>query len=205
MFRKCMTLCFLVMLLAAFLSFGGFVNAADDRCVPWNNSERTAATSAAQGEVELAIASEVNTGTDTERAITPDALAGSSLGSKEAVWVIVDSDAVTAVADGKKAFVVPATMNGMNLIDVTASVHDLNSASGGTTTVVLRRVREAAAVDMTSTGVTIAFGDYTASDEVVDAANDDLVTGDKIYVDVDAVTTGAVQKGLSVIAVFRLP
>ena len=148
---------------------------------------------------------EINTGTDNAKFVSPDALAGSNAFTKEAAWTIVDSDTVTAVADGKQAFVVPASMVGMNLIDVTASVHDLNSASGGTTTVVIRRVRGATPADMTSTGVTISHDAYTASDETVDAANDDLALGDKIYVDVNAVTTGAVQKGLSVTALFRLP
>jgi len=125
--------------------------------------------------------------------------------SKEAAWTIVDSDTVTAVADGKQAFVVPASMNLMLLTDVTCSVADLNSASGGATTVVLRRVRAGTPQDMTSTGVTIDYNAYTASDETVDASYDDLATGDSIYVDVNAVTTGAVQKGLSCTAVFSLP
>ena len=99
----------------------------------------------------------------------------------------------------------PSSMVGMNLVSVTASVADLNSASGGTTTVVIRRVRGATAVDMTSTGVTIAYNAYTATDATVNTSNDDLALGDKIYVDINAITTGAAQKGLSVTAVFRQP
>ena len=59
-------------------------------------------------------------------------------------------------------------------------------------------------MDMTSTGVTIAFGDYTASDETVNTANDDLALGDNLYIDVNTVTT-AVQKGLSCTALFEVP
>lgn len=124
--------------------------------------------------------------------------------SKEAAWTIVDSDTVTAVADGKQAFVVPASMNLMLLTDLTCSVADLNSAASDATTVVLRRVRAGTPQDMTSTGVTISYNEYTASDETVNATYDDLATGDNIYVDVNAVTT-AVQKGLSCTAVFSLP
>jgi len=124
--------------------------------------------------------------------------------TKEAAWTIVDSDTVTAVADGKQAFVVPASMNLMLLTDFTCSVADLNSAASDATTVVLRRVRAGTPQDMTSTGVTISYNEYTASDETVDASYDDLATGDNIYVDVNAVTT-AVQKGLSCTAVFSLP
>ncbi len=123
---------------------------------------------------------------------------------KEIGWTIKDATVDTAIADGAQAAVIPASFNGMNLIDVTCSVADLNSAASGATTVVLRRVRGATAVDMTSTGVTIAYNEYTASDETVDTANDDVATGDKIYVDVNAVTS-AVQKGLSCTAVFQTP
>lgn len=123
---------------------------------------------------------------------------------KEIGWLIKDSDVVTAVADGKQAAIIPANMNGMLLVDFTCSVSDLNSAASGDTTIVLRRVRGATAVDMTSTGVTIAYTDYTASDETVDTANDDVATGDKIFVDVNAVTSAA-QKGLGCTAVFANP
>lgn len=156
------------------------------------------------GHVEAATTAETNTGTSTSLAVTPDGLSGSIYGQKEIGWFVTASDTATAVADGKQAAVVPASMNGMNLIDLTCSVHDLNSAASGDTTVVVRRVRGASAVDMTSTGVTIAYTDYTASDETVDTSNDDLETGDKLYVDVNAITTAA-QKGLSCTAMFQTP
>ena len=157
------------------------------------------------GTVQLASTNEINTGTETSDVITPDAFAASNAGSKEAAWHIYDSDTDTATGDGKQAFVVPSSFWGMNLVDVTCSVADLNSATGGATTVVVRRVRSATAVDMTSTGVTVAYNEYTASDETVNTSNDDIQKGDKIYVDVDGVTTGAVQKGLGCTAIFRIP
>ena len=58
---------------------------------------------------------------------------------------------------------------------------------------------------MTSTGVTIGHDECTASDETVNTDYDDLATGDMIYPDINAVTTGAAQKGLSVTATFRIP
>lgn len=60
--------------------------------------------------------------------------------------------------------------------------------------------------DMTSTGVTIGYNEYTASDEVIDTANDDLATGDRLYVDIptSGVTTPA-QKGLHCTATFEAP
>jgi hypothetical protein len=166
---------------------------------------KQAATDSATGVVELATTAETTTGTDTGRSVTPDGLSGSVYGQKEIGWTVVDSDTATAVADGLQAAVVPASMNGMNLIDVTCSVADLNSASGGTTTVVLRRVRAGTPQDMTSTGVTIDYDAYTASDETVDTSYDDVATGDLIFVDINAVTTGAAQLGLSCTAVFQTP
>lgn len=136
--------------------------------------------------------------------LTTTALPATVYGQKEIGWHIKDIDAVTAVADGKQAAVIPASLNGMNLIDFTCSVSDLNSAASGDTTVVLRRVRGATAADMTSAGVTIAYTDYTASDETIDTANDDVATGDKLFVDVNAVTSAA-QKGLGCTALFQTP
>ena len=129
----------------------------------------------------------------------------SSVKEKEYIgWSVVNSDTATAVADGKMGAAIPAGMNGMNLVDFTCSVADLNSAASDATTVVLRRVRGGTAADMTSTGVTIDYNEYTASDEVIDTTNDDLATGDNLYVDINAVTTAA-QKGLHCTATFEAP
>lgn len=172
--------------------------------IDWNASSGGASIANKPTLPTAAAASDINTGTETGKYVTPDALAGSNLGIKEIGWTIKDSDVATAVADGKQALVVPAAWNGMNLVDLTCAVADLNSAASGATTVVLRRVRGATAVDMTSTGVTINYNEYSASDETVDTANDDIQTGDKIYVDVNAITTEA-HKGLSCTASFQLP
>ena len=131
----------------------------------------------------------------------------SSVKEKEYIgWSVVNSDTATAVADGKLGAAIPAGMNGMNLVDFTCSVADLNSAASGATTVVLRRVRGGTAAYMTSTGVTIDYNQYTASDEVIDTSNDDLATGDKLYV---VIPTGGVtspaQKGLHCTATFEAP
>ena len=49
-----------------------------------------------------ATAANINTGTSTTLMNTPDAIAGSHIGEKEAGWTIYDSDTVTAVADGNR-------------------------------------------------------------------------------------------------------
>lgn len=119
-------------------------------------------------------------------------------------WSVVNSDTATAVADGKMGAAIPAGMNGMKLVDFTCSVADLNSAASGATTVVLRRARGGTAADMTSTGVTLDYNKYTASGGVIDTSNDDLATGDNLYVDINTVTSPA-QKGLHCTATFEAP
>jgi hypothetical protein len=133
-----------------------------------------------------------------------DTALGGVSDKKEIGWKVYDSDDVSAVGDGKQAAVIPSSMNGMNLTDVTCSIADQNSASSGTTTVVLRRVRAGTPQNMTSVGVTISYNEYTASDETVDGSYDDVQTGDSIYVDIDAITSPA-HKGLSCTAVFETP
>ena len=128
----------------------------------------------------------------------------SSFNKKEIGWVLYNSSIATTVADGLQAAVIPVTMTGMNLVDLTCTVANLNSATSGNTTVVVRRLRGATAVDMTSTGVTVAYNGYTASDEVVNTSNDDIITGDALYLDVNTITSPA-HKGLSCTAVFQLP
>jgi len=249
----------------------------------------------AVSSVAAASSAEINTGTDTTKPVTADALSGSNLGIEPVGWMIKNSATATAVADGTEAFVVPASMDGRNLVDVTAATASPNGGTGGSTTVVIRRVRTTAAMgdatsqydltfstpnvtitwdgtgtdpgiantaaslqagdevditgfdtaannghwtiatvganyitfanaagvenlndigvtitptkhrDMTSTGATVAYTEYSANDETVDTGYDDIATGDRIYVDVTGITTTAGAKGLSVTSSFQLP
>lgn len=110
--------------------------------------------------------------------------------------LIKDSDTDCATGDGKDFFTVPPEMNGMNLINVNASVY-----TPGTTNLMsiqIRRVRGATPADMLS-GL-LAFGSpnvYTSNNGLINTDYDDLVTGDKIFVDVDAIHTTP-ARGLSV-------
>ena len=93
-------------------------------------------------------------------------------------------------------------MNGMDVVDATATVHTAGTTN--TTDVIVRRRRSTTDVNVLSTPITIASAALTASDGVVDTDNDDLATGDLIFIDVDAIsTTPAV--GLVVVVVARLP
>ena len=60
---------------------------------------------------------------------------------------------------------------------------------------------------MLSTKLTIDASEFDSIDAaaaaVIDTANDDVNTGDHIYIDIDVAGTGA--KGLFVVLTFRLP
>ena len=110
------------------------------------------------------------------------------------------SDETVTTGDGKIGFCVPAWMNGLNLSAVTASVVTAGGTSG-TTDIQIRRLRDATAADMLTTKLTIATSTYTSSNGSINTSNDDLATGDLIYVDVDAVN-GTPPVGLSVTLTF---
>lgn len=163
-----------------------------------------AATDAASGIVELATLAELETGTDTGRVITPDVLAGSNFGERVVEILVSDpgGDAITT-GDGKAYFRVPSSMNGMNLVEVAMSL--TTASSSGVPTVQIRNATQTA--DMLTTKLTIDASETDSSTAaaaaVIDGANDDVATGDKIHIDIDVAGTGA--KGLLVEMIFRLP
>ena len=169
------------------------------------------ATSTQQGIVELAIASEINTGTDTTRAITPDAFAGSEFGIREVGIQVVDGATVPTTGDGKAYFRIPVSMNGMNLIR--AAIQVLVASTTGTTSVMIARGRQVSPtvtftfVDMLSTAITIDVAEFDSKDAttplVINGSNDDVATGDVIRFDVDAVGTSTVAMNANLS--FQLP
>jgi len=165
-------------------------------------SSPSAATTTVSGLVELATTAEVNTGTDTARAICPDALAGSNLGEKAVCLVSFESDEAVTTGDGTIGFCVPSSMNGMNIVDATAANDDKGVT--GATNVQVRRRRDGSDADVLDTLITLG-DEWSVSDGVVDTANDDLATGDILYVDVDAIHSGTAPNGLSTVIVARLP
>jgi hypothetical protein len=158
------------------------------------------------GLVELATIAETNTGTDATRAVTPDGLAGSVFGEKSVCISSFPAGTNTATGNGTTAFVVPASMNGMNLVAAVSAVD--TTGTTGTTTLMIRRRRQTTNADMLSVALTIDSGEAdsttAATGITIDSANDDIATGDKIYIDVDAVHTTPAQ-GLSTTLTFRLP
>lgn len=114
-------------------------------------------------------------------------------------FVAFGSGTSVSVGDGVEGFPVPATMNGLDLKAALAAVHTKGVTA--TTDVQIRRRRAGADADMLSTKITIG-DEYYAADGVIDAANDDLATGDMLFIDVDAIHSGTAPMGLSVSLTF---
>ena len=151
-----------------------------------------------------AVASEINTGTDTSKVVTPDALAWSNAFTKEFCVPIFDASTDVSTWDGKAYITIPTSLNGMDLVWVHAEV--LTAGTTWTTDIQIHNVTQA--VDMLSTKITIDSGetwsDTAATPAVIDTANDDVASYDVIRVDVDTVSTTAPQ-WLVVVLLFRLP
>lgn len=169
------------------------------------------ASTTATGVVELATTVETDTGTDAVRAVTPDGLSGSVYGTKVVSIQVIDGATSLTTGDGKAYFRIPTALNGMDLISVAASV--IAKSTSGTPTVQLARGRQANATsahsftDMLTTKVTIDANEFDSKDAAaavaIDTANDDVVTGDLIRIDVDVAGTGTT--GLFVTCAFRTP
>lgn len=165
----------------------------------------SAASDTVPGKVEIATIAETNTGTDAARAVSPDGLAGSTLGKRVIELLLVDTATALAVADGVGSilFVIPPELNGFNLVDADASVFTVSSS--GTPTIQIYNLTDA--VDMLSTRITIDANELTsytaATAPVIDATKDDVATGDQLRIDCDVAGTGT--KGLAVMLSFQLP
>tara|TARA_R110000824_G_scaffold95305_4_gene229319 strand:+ start:7054 stop:8328 length:1275 start_codon:yes stop_codon:yes gene_type:complete len=158
----------------------------------------TAATTSVSGAVELATAAEIDTGTDTGRAVGVDEYAGSKRGEVEVQLVAFGAAVDTATGDGKVAFTISDRLAGMNIKRVYAFVN--TAGSGGTTTVQLRNATQTA--DILSTAITIDSAELhtssAATPAVISGSEDDLTENDIIHVDVDAVHSSTAAKGLVV-------
>lgn len=144
-----------------------------------------------------------------ENVISGDLVVEGDLVAKTEVQIeCFDSATEVTTGDGAAYFVVPASMNGWNLVSVEAS--NLTAAATGsgvqTTDIQVHNLTQAA--DMLSTKLTIdedEFNSSTATAAVIDAANDDVATGDRLRIDVDAVPSTTGGTGLVVTLGFKLP
>lgn len=164
----------------------------------------SAASTTVSGIAEAAIASEVTTGTDAARYVSPDALAGSDFGIRPLEVVAFDYTTDWATGDGKAYMTIPDAYAGMNL--VACHVRAITAGTTGTALVQIRNVTQAA--DMLTTRINLdtteTGSDTAATPYVIDTANDDVAAYDLLAVDVDAIHTTA-AKGLIVTLEFQLP
>ena len=159
----------------------------------------------AQGVVELAVASEVTTGTSATLAVTPDGLAGSVYGERVIQMVVVDFATALTTGDGKFYFHVPSTLNGFDIVDVHAEV--ISAPAGSTIIIQLHNLT--ATADILTTLLTIdaseTGSDTAAAAAVISGSEDDLTTNDVIRVDIDQIGSSTAGSGLRVTLICRLP
>ena len=151
----------------------------------------------------MTISGETSKGTSVTRIVSPDSLAGSVFGEKIVYLKVLSEGTPLTIGDGMMYFIVPPSVNTMNLVDADASVY--TASTSGTPTIQINNATDAQ--DMLSTRITIDINEtssYTAATPpVINTTYDDVATGDKLRIDVDVAGTGA--KGLDVILTFRLP
>lgn len=113
------------------------------------------------------------------------------------VKVTDDSTALTT-GEGKVGIPIFSRLNGLNLTSVKAGF--TTASSSGAPSIGIRRTRSGSDVEMLSTNLTVDANELTsetaATAAVIDTANDDLATGDIVWIDIDTAGTGA--KGLFV-------
>lgn len=111
------------------------------------------------------------------------------------------TDTTLTTGDGKIKFNIPSDMDSWDLIDADACVDTNTSATVGPT-FQIRNATQAA--DMLSTKITIDTGEVTsftaATQPVIDTANDSVVTGDRIEIDIDS---AGIASGLRIITAWR--
>ena len=155
------------------------------------------------GVFEAATASDINTGTSTTKGNTPDALAGSNLGTKNVVVKCIADGTDLTTGNGKAYFTVPVELNGMDLVSVGAHIYTVSSS--GIPTFQIYNLTDT--VDMLSTELTIDATEKDSKDAVapavINGASDDVATGDELRFDCDIAGTDA--KGMEIRLGFRLP
>lgn len=149
-----------------------------------------AASDTEAGKVELATAAETTGGTDTSRAVTPAALAGSDYGKKTLSVQVIAMDEELAAGDGQFAWFVPQELDGWRLISAHAAVNTA-STSGSVSFSIYNSTQ---GVEMLSVDITIDQGEKTsytaATPPQADPANNLLAAADEIRFDCDSPGTG---------------
>jgi len=166
-----------------------------------------------RGIVELAIGTEVTTGTSATLAVTPDGLAGSvRFGTRYIQCVVFDSGTDIAEGNGKFFFHVPAGLDTMDLVEAHARVATVGSGSTVDIDFFLNHSTTNASTgnDMLDAHLTIDDGELDSSNAATavtfEGSYKQVNTNDMIRIDVDGNGgDSTIAKGLIVTMGFRLP
>ncbi len=158
------------------------------------------AAEAAQAAAEAAQAAAEHAQGDAETAQAAAEAAANGINRVVILKPVLEDESLTT-GDGKMYFVIPAALNGMNLI--AAAAHVYTASSGAAPTIQIYNATKAQ--DMLSTRITIDANEKDSKDAatpaVIDTAKDDVATGDELRIDVDVAGTGT--KGLEVRLTFH--
>ena len=114
--------------------------------------------------------------------------------------VVFERSTQVLIGDGKADIIIPAALNGMNLVRAQAEV--ITAGTTNATTVAIYNATDSQ--EMLSANISIASGATVGTPGTINTSYDDVVTNDRLRIDVDAVSTTA-PLGLLVILEFRLP
>jgi hypothetical protein len=112
--------------------------------------------------------------------------------------VAIERTTNVTIGEDKADFVVPSTLNGMNLVRAQGVV--ITAGTTNATTIGIRN----GATEMLSANISIASGETVGTVGTIDETHDAVATNDVIHVDIDAVSTTA-PKGLIIVLEFELP
>ena len=164
----------------------------------------SAASESAAGKVELAAGAEVNAGADAARAISPDAVAGSTFGIRYLQATCVDYADDVATGNGQWYLHIPPGLDEMHLVYANAAV--ITAGATNATLIQVHNVTDNVDLFLESPDnrIAIASGATVGTPGAIIAANAHADTDDIWRIDVDQVSTTA-PKGLVVTLGFQLP
>ena len=147
-----------------------------------------AASTSAAGKAELATTAEINVGDDTARVLSVKQFADSGFGKRTMSVTVNDGTSLTS-GDGKAYLPrIPSYLNGWNIIEAAANM------VAGTALVTIQIHNLTQTADVLSTELTIDANEKDSKDAtapaVIDTAEDDLQTGDRLRIDIDGAGTG---------------
>lgn len=174
----------------AFPGTTGFVlSSTTGGTLSWDSdvtAQVAAASTGAAGKSELATTAEVSAGVDTTRAVTADALAGSTIGRKTMIWKLTANDEVIVDQDDYDSILVPADFAGWLITGVAARIV---TADDGAEDMDIGIYNVTQTAEILSTLMQIEATEWTtltsAQPGVIDVGEDDITAGDVIRIDVD--------------------